>query len=263
MKSPLGATLATVLAVTSVTSVHSMADAQAATPATSTVAQSGLGGSGEGNLGGSGDSDTGTFDPVELYKALFFASGDAVSEVQDTIDDPSYNELVNEIGNDEHVSKTADDVVDRINDNDSEFFESFHEGITSGDPYQAEKALIEASETTDGKLNEIYEEELERHPELKEKIESEEATDEDIHAASPVAVAALAAAVAVVVVWSAGVAVNYGAAVNVGAGVNVAAGFNVTVKVNVDSAGAAAAADPESRNKFQERTANLTQALAA
>ena len=167
MKSPLGATLATVLAVTSVTSVHSMADAQAATPATSTVAQSGLGGSGEGNLGGSGDSETGTFDPVELYKALFFASGDAVSEVQDTIDDPSYNELVNEIGNDEHVSKTADDVVDRINDNDSEFFESFHEGITSGDPYQAEKALIEASETTDGKLNEIYEEELERHPELK------------------------------------------------------------------------------------------------
>ncbi|MCT1656894.1 hypothetical protein [Brevibacterium luteolum] len=191
-----------------------------------------------------------------LYKALFFATGDGVQTLTDTLDDPKYDEFASAIDGDPEVDKTAEDVVERILEDSPNFLDDFRSNITSGDAYKAEEAVIEASELTNEKLDDIYQEELEANPELKDKLGEDINAAADADPASPIVVAAAAVAVAVVVVWSAGAAVNYAAAVNVGAAVNV------TVKMNLDKSNSAAAAAPESRNEFEQRVANLTTALA-
>lgn len=191
----------------------------------------------------------------ELFTALFFASGNAVKPLQSLINDPEYNKLVDHIGGDADVKRTADEVVSRITEEDPDFLARFQTAVSSGDPYEAERGLKDGAKKAGEKLDEIFNEEVEKDPELKEALDNGEQHDGvDTH--SPVVVAAAVVAIAVAAGWSVTVAMNYGAAVN------VAAAVNVTVKMNLDKQSGSTPTSAETKNQFEEQTANLTRALS-
>lgn len=196
----------------------------------------------------------------ELFTALYFATGDSVTEVQEAVESDEYDEFVDFLSDDPEADALSSDVISRISESDSGFFSSFHQDMRSGDPYQVQDALIQASELTEESLNEIAEEILD-DPEIKQQVDTVYAANDELANPEAAAVAVAAAVLYAAAVWDAAAAVNYAVVVNAGAAVNAVAAVNAAVAVNSSNSSAEAAKDPASRNQFEERVATLTDSL--
>ncbi|WP_130839954.1 hypothetical protein [Corynebacterium neomassiliense] len=156
-----------------------------------------------------------------LYKALFFGTGKTAIEIEESISDPTYSDVVRNLNGESEVEQISEEVASKMESEESNFFSRFEEEVTSGDPYRVEDILAETSNITNDKMEESLKDEVENNPELREQLESgtNETPEVDTYL---LWVAAAAAVVAVGAVWSVTVLINYAGAVNVGGAVNVA-----------------------------------------